>query len=61
MKKRMFLMLVVMAVFVSAIGAVKYNQVKKSIAQHTSFQPPPESSLLPISTPPPLSLQSFEP
>src|SRR5258706_2578964 len=43
MKKRMFLMLVVMAVFVSAIGAVKYNQVKKSIAQHASFQPPPEA------------------
>ena len=43
MKKRMFLMLVVMAVFVSAIGAVKYNQVKKAIAQHASFQPPPEA------------------
>ncbi|HKB27864.1 MAG TPA: efflux RND transporter periplasmic adaptor subunit [Candidatus Limnocylindrales bacterium] len=43
MKKRMFLMLVVMAVFVSAIGAVKYKQVKKSIAQHASFQPPPEA------------------
>jgi len=43
MKKRMFLMLVVMAAFVSAIGAVKYNQVKKAIAQHSSFQPPPEA------------------
>ena len=43
MKKRMFLMLVVMAAFVSAIGAVKYNQVKKAIAQHASFQPPPEA------------------
>src|SRR5258706_14604938 len=43
MKKRMFLMLVVMAVFVSAIGALKYKQVKKSIAQHASFQPPPEA------------------
>ena len=43
MKKRMFLMLVVMAVFISAIGAVKYNQVKKAIVQHSSFQPPPEA------------------
>ena len=43
MKKRMFLMLVVMAVFITAIGAVKYKQVKKAIAQHSSFQPPPEA------------------
>ena len=43
MKKRMFLMLLAVAVFVTAIGAVKYNQVKKAIAQHSSFQPPPEA------------------
>jgi membrane fusion protein, multidrug efflux system len=43
MKKRMFLMLLAAAVFITAIGAVKYNQVKKAIAQHSSFQPPPEA------------------
>jgi membrane fusion protein (multidrug efflux system) len=43
MKKRMTLMLLGMAVFVTAIGAVKYGQVKKAIAQHASFQPPPEA------------------
>ena len=43
MKKRMTLMLLGVAVFVTAIGAVKYGQVKKAIAQHSSFQPPPEA------------------
>jgi membrane fusion protein (multidrug efflux system) len=43
MKKRMILMALVMAVFLGAIGAVKYGQVKKAIAQHSSFQPPPEA------------------
>jgi membrane fusion protein (multidrug efflux system) len=43
MKKRMFLMLLAAAVFITAIGAVKYTQVKKAIAQHSSFQPPPEA------------------
>lgn len=43
MKKRMILMLLAMAVFITAVGAVKYNQVKKAIAQHASFQPPPEA------------------
>ncbi|HKA37507.1 MAG TPA: biotin/lipoyl-binding protein, partial [Thermoanaerobaculia bacterium] len=43
MKKRMFLMLLAAAVFITAIGAVKYTQVKKAIAQHASFQPPPEA------------------
>ncbi|HKF43911.1 MAG TPA: efflux RND transporter periplasmic adaptor subunit [Thermoanaerobaculia bacterium] len=43
MKKRMILMLLAAAVFITAIGAVKYNQVKKAIAQHSSFQPPPEA------------------
>src|SRR6266540_1024745 len=43
MKKRMFLMLVAVAVFITAIGAVKYKQVKKAIAQNSSFQPPPEA------------------
>jgi membrane fusion protein (multidrug efflux system) len=43
MKKRMFLMLLAVAVFITAIGAVKYGQVKKSMAQYASFQPPPEA------------------
>jgi membrane fusion protein (multidrug efflux system) len=43
MKKRMTLMLLGMAVFVTAIGAVKYRQVKTAIAQHSSFRPPPEA------------------
>jgi membrane fusion protein, multidrug efflux system len=43
MKKRMILMVLAMAVFLTAIGAVKYGQVKKAIAQHSSFQPPPEA------------------
>src|SRR5215468_11116549 len=43
MKKRMILTLAAMAVFISAIGAVKYKQVKTAIAQHSSFQPPPEA------------------
>ena len=43
MKKRMTLMLLGVAVFLTAIGAVKYGQVKKAIAQHSSFQPPPEA------------------
>jgi len=43
MKKRMILMLAAVAVFIATIGAVKYGQVKKSIAQFSSFQPPPEA------------------
>lgn len=43
MKKRMFLMIVAIAVFLTAIGAVKYGQIKKGAAQHASFQPPPEA------------------
>ena len=43
MKKRMTLMLLGVVVFLTAIGAVKYGQVKKAIAQHSSFQPPPEA------------------
>ncbi len=34
-------MLLAMAVFVTAIGAVKYRQVKSAIAQHAAFRPPP--------------------
>jgi membrane fusion protein (multidrug efflux system) len=43
MKKRMFLMIVAIAVFITAIGAVKYGQIKKGMAQQASFQPPPEA------------------
>jgi len=43
MKKRMILMLVAAAVFISAIGAVKAVQVRAAIAHFKSFQPPPEA------------------
>jgi membrane fusion protein (multidrug efflux system) len=43
MKKRMFAMLLAAFIFVAAIGAVKYGQIKKSIAQQAAFQMPPET------------------
>ncbi len=43
MKKRMILTLIGMAAFIAVIGAVKYRQVQAGIAQHASFQPPPEA------------------
>ncbi len=43
MKKRMILMLVAAAVFITAIGAVKFKQVKSGMAKNASFQPPPEA------------------
>jgi membrane fusion protein (multidrug efflux system) len=43
MIKRMFLMLLVVAVFVAAVGFIKYRQVRGAIAQASSFQPPPEA------------------
>ncbi|MGE5412852.1 MAG: efflux RND transporter periplasmic adaptor subunit [Syntrophomonadaceae bacterium] len=43
MKKRMFLMIVAIAAFLTAIGAVKYGQIKKGMAQQASFQMPPEA------------------
>ena len=43
MKKRLFLMIVAIAVFITAIGAVKYGQIKKGMAQQMSYQPPPEA------------------
>ena len=43
MKKRMFLMLVAIVVFLTAIGAVKYGQIKKGMAQQASYHPPPEA------------------
>jgi membrane fusion protein, multidrug efflux system len=43
MKKRMSFMLVGVAVFLAAIGLVKYNQIQTAIAQYSSFAPPPEA------------------
>jgi membrane fusion protein (multidrug efflux system) len=43
MKKRMILTLIGMAAFIAVIGTVKYRQVQAGIAQHASFQPPPEA------------------
>src|SRR5689334_19778091 len=43
MAKRMLVMLLGMAAFVSAVGFVKYRQVRLAIAQASSFQPPPEA------------------
>ena len=42
MKKRMLLMLLVVIVFIAVIGAFKYFQIKKAMAQG-SYQPPPEA------------------
>ena len=41
MKKRMVLMLLVVAVFVTAVGAVKYSQIKKAMSQ--TYVPEPEA------------------
>lgn len=43
MKKRMSLMLFAVAVFVAAVGSLKFNQVRAAIARNSSFQPPPEA------------------
>jgi membrane fusion protein (multidrug efflux system) len=43
MKKRMALMLFLLAVFLAAIGTLKFRQVRAAIAQNSSFQPPPET------------------
>jgi membrane fusion protein, multidrug efflux system len=43
MKKRMILMLFAVAVFIALLGGIKYRQVRGSIAQAASFQPPPEA------------------
>jgi membrane fusion protein (multidrug efflux system) len=42
-KKRMFVMLAAVAVFITAIGFVKYKQIQTAVAQASSFQPPPEA------------------
>ncbi|HXX62912.1 MAG TPA: efflux RND transporter periplasmic adaptor subunit, partial [Bacteroidota bacterium] len=43
MKKRMAIMLAVMAVIIGAVGFIKYNQIRAAIAQHASYMPPPEA------------------
>ncbi len=43
MKKRMIVMLASMAVFIAAIGGVKFLQIKAAVAAYAAFQPPPEA------------------
>ncbi len=43
MAKRMVLMLAVAALLLTALGFMKFRQVKAEIAEHSSFQPPPEA------------------
>ena len=43
MAKKMILMLLVMAVFIGAVGAFKYRQIKGGAAGQEAFQPPPET------------------
>jgi membrane fusion protein (multidrug efflux system) len=43
MKKRMGLMLLVVGLFIAAIGAVKFFQIRAAIAQGSAYKPPPET------------------
>ena len=43
MKKRMFLMLLAVAIFVAVVGGFKFFQIKNAMAQQGSYQPPPEA------------------
>src|SRR5437899_10946183 len=43
MAKRMILMLAVTALFVTALGFVKFRQIQTAVAQGAAFQPPPEA------------------
>jgi membrane fusion protein, multidrug efflux system len=43
MLKRMILMLLAVAVFVAAIGAIKVHQIRGAMAQGAAFKPPPEA------------------
>lgn len=43
MKKRMFVMLACVVVFIAALGGVKVMQIRSAIAVYASFQPPPEA------------------
>jgi membrane fusion protein (multidrug efflux system) len=43
MAKRMILMLIVAALFIAALGFVKFRQFQEAAAQAAAFQPPPEA------------------
>jgi membrane fusion protein, multidrug efflux system len=43
MAKRMIVMLTVTALFVAALGFVKFKQIQTAIGQAAAFQPPPEA------------------
>jgi membrane fusion protein (multidrug efflux system) len=43
MRKRMWIMLAAVAVFIGVIGFVKFMQIRTAIAQGASYQPPPEA------------------
>ena len=43
MAKRMIVMLALTAVFVGALGFVKFQQIQTAIAEGAAFQPPPEA------------------
>jgi len=43
MLKRMLIMLAATAIFVGALGFVKFRQIQTAIGQAASFQPPPEA------------------
>src|SRR5262245_34965325 len=43
MAKRMVLVLTVTALFVAALGFVKFKQIQTAIGQAAAFQPPPEA------------------
>jgi len=43
MAKRMIVMLTVTALFVAALGFVKFKQIQTAIAEGAAFQPPPEA------------------
>jgi membrane fusion protein (multidrug efflux system) len=43
MKKRMIVVVLAIVGFVAVIGAVKYRQIRKGMAQQANFQMPPES------------------
>jgi membrane fusion protein (multidrug efflux system) len=43
MRKRMLLMLGLVAIFVASVGTVKFLQIRAAIAQGMAFRPPPEA------------------
>src|SRR3982750_1653436 len=43
MKKRMFIMLAVVILFIAAVGGYKAMQIRAAIAQGSHYQPPPET------------------